>query len=63
VSNFAAWQIEKALGISALHDWAPIAVIQPMYNLLKRQAEAEILPMARPRAWASFLTARWAAAS
>ena len=47
LSNFAAWQTEKALGISALHDWAAPAVIQPMYNLLKRQAEAEILPMAQ----------------
>jgi len=46
LSNFAAWQVEKALGISALHDGARPAVIQPMYNLLKRQAEAEILPMA-----------------
>jgi aryl-alcohol dehydrogenase-like predicted oxidoreductase len=46
VSNFAAWQVEKALGISARRGWAPPAVIQPMYNLLKRQAEAEILPMA-----------------
>ena len=46
LSNFAAWQIVKAIGISALHDWPAIAVIQPMYNLLKRQAEVEILPMA-----------------
>lgn len=45
-SNFAAWQVEKALGISARQGWAPPAVIQPMYNLVKRQAEAEILPMA-----------------
>ncbi len=46
VSNFAAWQVAKALGISALHSWNRIEVIQPMYNLLKRQAEVEILPMA-----------------
>ena len=46
LSNFAAWQAEKALGISALHGWSAPAVLQPMYNLLKRQAEAEILPMA-----------------
>jgi aryl-alcohol dehydrogenase-like predicted oxidoreductase len=46
VSNFAAWQVEKALGIANLHGWAPIQVIQPMYNLVKRQAEVEILPMA-----------------
>jgi aryl-alcohol dehydrogenase-like predicted oxidoreductase len=45
-SNFAAWQVEKALGISARHGWAGFKCIQPMYNLLKRQAEVEILPMA-----------------
>jgi aryl-alcohol dehydrogenase-like predicted oxidoreductase len=46
-SNFAAWQVEKALGIAALHDWAKMAAIQPMYNLVKRQAEVELLPMAQ----------------
>ena len=46
-SNFAAWQIEKALGISIKEGWAPFEVLQPMYNLVKRQAEVEILPMAR----------------
>ena len=45
-SNFAAWQVAKALGLSALHHWAPFKVLQPMYNLVKRQAEVEILPMA-----------------
>ncbi len=47
VSNFAAWQIMKALGISAREGLAPLACIQPMYNLVKRQAEVEILPMAQ----------------
>ena len=46
LSNMAAWQVEKALGLSALHGLAPLACIQPMYNLVKRQAEVEILPMA-----------------
>jgi aryl-alcohol dehydrogenase-like predicted oxidoreductase len=45
-SNFAAWQVEKALGIAARHGWAGFKCIQPMYNLIKRQAEVEILPMA-----------------
>jgi len=45
-SNFAAWQVAKALGISVLHDWASFKCIQPMYNLVKRQAEVEILPLA-----------------
>ena len=46
-SNYAAWQIAKALGISAREGLAGFEVIQPMYNLVKRQAEVEILPMAR----------------
>lgn len=46
VSNWAAWQVAKALGLSALHSWARFAVMQPMYNLTKRQAEVELLPMA-----------------
>ena len=45
-SNFAAWQVAKALGLSTLNGWAPFKVLQPMYNLVKRQAEVEILPMA-----------------
>lgn len=45
VSNWAAWQIAKALGISAYEGWARIEVIQPMYNLVKRQVEVEILPL------------------
>ena len=47
VSNWAAWQIAKALGISARHAWASFACIQPMYSLAKRQAEVEILPLAQ----------------
>ena len=47
VSNFSAWQTMKATGLAALHDWAPIDCIQPMYNLVKRQAEVELLPMAQ----------------
>lgn len=45
LSNFAAWQVMKfrdvarSFGIST-------DVLQPMYNLVKRQVEVEILPMA-----------------
>ena len=45
-SNFAAWQVAKALGISAARNWARIECLQPMYNLVKRQAEVELLPLA-----------------
>ncbi len=47
VSNYAAWQVQQALGVQAQHGWARLQVIQPMYNLVKRQAEVEILPMAQ----------------
>ncbi|MFC0328573.1 aldo/keto reductase [Paenibacillus sepulcri] len=47
VSNWAAWQIAKALGISAQKELARFECIQPMYNLVKRQAEVEILPLAQ----------------
>lgn len=44
LSNFAAWQVVKASCIAAQIDIA-IDVLQPMYSLVKRQAEVEILPM------------------
>tara|TARA_R110000751_G_scaffold24476_3_gene67343 strand:- start:755 stop:1687 length:933 start_codon:yes stop_codon:yes gene_type:complete len=44
VSNFAAWQVMKAQAIAARFE-TRIDVIQPMYNLVKRQAEVEIIPM------------------
>jgi aryl-alcohol dehydrogenase-like predicted oxidoreductase len=46
VSNFSAWQMVKALGIADKKSWSPICAIQPMYNLVKRQAEVEIFPAA-----------------
>lgn len=46
-SNFAAWQVAKGLGISDKEGWAKFVCVQPMYNLVKRQAEVEILPMAQ----------------
>lgn len=47
VSNWSAWQIAKALGISAKDSLARFECIQPMYSLVKRQAEVEILPLAQ----------------
>lgn len=44
VSNFAAWQVMKAQAVAEKLG-TRIDVIQPMYNLVKRQAEVEIMPM------------------
>ncbi len=46
VSNWSAWQIAQALGLAELLRISPIYVLQPMYNLVKRIAEIEILPLA-----------------
>ena len=46
VSNYAAWQVMKAQAVAARFD-TRIDALQPMYNLVKRQAEVELLPMAQ----------------
>lgn len=46
VSNWAAWQIAAALGISDRLSLASFCCVQPMYSAVKRQAEVEILPLA-----------------
>lgn len=47
VSNYAAYQVERLLRISEVKNLAPVQVIQPMYSIAKRQAEVELLPMAK----------------
>lgn len=49
VSNWAAWQIALAVGVSAYEGLARVECLQPMYNLVKRQAEVEILPLAQDK--------------
>jgi aryl-alcohol dehydrogenase-like predicted oxidoreductase len=45
-SNYSAWQVMKGLGIAERMGWPRFDVIQPMYSLVKRQVESEILPLA-----------------
>jgi aryl-alcohol dehydrogenase-like predicted oxidoreductase len=46
LSNYAAWQTQRALDLQESRGWSRLQVVQPMYNLVKRQAEVEILPQA-----------------
>ncbi|WUD71164.1 aldo/keto reductase [Streptomyces sp. NBC_00510] len=46
-SNLAAWQLMKALGVSALHDLERFASLQAYYSLVGRDIEREILPAVR----------------
>jgi len=47
VSNFSAWQTMKAIAVCQAGGLAPVVCIQPMYSLVKRQAEVELLPLAQ----------------
>jgi len=46
-SNFAGWQLAKALGLAALHRWEPFVSLQPEYSLVTRDLERELLPLCR----------------
>jgi aryl-alcohol dehydrogenase-like predicted oxidoreductase len=47
VSNHAAWQIMKALGISERQGWNRFESIQAYYSIAGRDLEREIVPVAR----------------
>lgn len=47
VSNWAAWQIMKAHGISATHDLARFESLQAYYSIAGRDLERELVPMMR----------------
>jgi aryl-alcohol dehydrogenase-like predicted oxidoreductase len=46
-SNLAAWQLAKALGVSARHGLASFVSTQVYYSLVGRDVEQEVLPMVR----------------
>jgi aryl-alcohol dehydrogenase-like predicted oxidoreductase len=46
-SNYPAWQLALAVGISRVRGWARWDSVQPRYNLLYREIESELLPLCR----------------
>jgi aryl-alcohol dehydrogenase-like predicted oxidoreductase len=46
-SNYPAWQVALALGLSERKGLARFGSVQPRYNLLYREIEAELLPLCR----------------
>ena len=46
-SNYAAWQLCQAMWLCDKRSWAPVVSVQPMYNLLARGIEPEMLPFCR----------------
>ncbi|SHF09006.1 Predicted oxidoreductase [Kaistia soli DSM 19436] len=47
VSNFAAWQAMKALGISERHGWVRFVAAQYQYSLVTRDIESEVAGLCR----------------
>lgn len=45
LSNWAAWQIMKAIGITRARNLAPITSLQAYYTLVGRDVEREIVPL------------------
>ncbi len=45
VSNFCGWQLQKAVDISKQMGWEPFRCLQPLYNLLDRYTEWELIPV------------------
>jgi aryl-alcohol dehydrogenase-like predicted oxidoreductase len=44
-SNVAGFQLQKAIDISQANGWEPFTCLQPLYNLLDRSIEWELLPV------------------
>ncbi len=46
-SNFRAWRLCEALWVSDVHNLNRFACIQPLYNLVNRDIEVELLPLCK----------------
>jgi aryl-alcohol dehydrogenase-like predicted oxidoreductase len=44
-SNFSGWQLQKAVDLSLHNGWEPFSCLQPLYNLLDRSTEWELMPV------------------
>jgi aryl-alcohol dehydrogenase-like predicted oxidoreductase len=47
VSNYASWQLQKSVDLARHHGWEPFVALQPLYNLLDREVELDLLPVCR----------------
>ncbi len=46
-SNFRAWRLCEALWTSDAHNWNRFVCVQPLYNIVNRDIEVELLPLCR----------------
>jgi aryl-alcohol dehydrogenase-like predicted oxidoreductase len=45
-SNYWTWEIMSLLRVADRQGWQPLSAVQPLYNLVNRDIEVELLPMA-----------------
>ncbi|MFI1016301.1 aldo/keto reductase [Streptomyces sp. NPDC020965] len=48
-SNVTASQLQRSLDLAGHRGWEPYVCLQPLYNLLRREAEWELLPLCAER--------------
>jgi aryl-alcohol dehydrogenase-like predicted oxidoreductase len=46
-SNYAGWQLQKSVDLARQHGWEPFSCLQPLYNLLDREAEWDLIPVSQ----------------
>ena len=46
-SNYTGWQLQKSIDVARQHGWESFVCLQPLYNLLDRGAELELIPVCR----------------
>jgi aryl-alcohol dehydrogenase-like predicted oxidoreductase len=47
VSNYASWQLQKSVDVARHRGWEPFVALQPLYNLIDREIEHELVPVCR----------------
>ena len=47
ISNYSGERTRAANSLAAHHDWTPLVIHQPRYNMLSRDIEDDLLPVAR----------------
>ena len=51
VSSYTGSQFAESVRVVREHDWAPVTIHQPYYNLLGRSIESDLLPQTVPIGW------------
>lgn len=46
-SNYASWQLQKSIDVARHRGWEQFVALQPLYNLLDREAELDLVPVCR----------------